>query len=123
MPWAAPKHCARGHAAFTGTGCPICRRNAKASADARRASASARGYDGKWQRESRAFLALPGNEWCACGCGKRAEMVDHIIAPKGDTRLFWDRSNWQPMTKACNTRKAIQAEGGFGRPFQHNRTI
>ncbi len=117
MPWAAPKHCAHGHAAFTGAECPVCRRNARARADARRASASARGYDGKWQRESRAFLALPGNAWCACGCGERAEMVDHIRAPKGDMRLFWDRSNWQPMTRACNTRKAIRAEGGFGRPI------
>lgn len=85
-------------------------------ADARRPVASVRGYDGKWQRESRAFLALPGNEWCACGCGEPAEMVDHIIAPKGDMRLFWTRSNWQPLTRACNTRKAIATEGGFGRP-------
>lgn len=31
--------------------------------------------------------------------------------------LFWDRSNWQPMNIACNTRKAIRSEGGFGRPL------
>jgi len=44
-------------------------------------------------------------------------MVDHRIAHKGDMRLFWDRSNWQPMTRACNSRKAIRYEGGFGRPI------
>lgn len=31
--------------------------------------------------------------------------------------LFWDRSNWQAMNVACNTRKAIASEGGFGRPI------
>lgn len=43
-------------------------------------------------------------------------MVDHRIAHKGNFRLFWDKSNWQPMTRACNSRKAIREEGGFGRP-------
>lgn len=42
-------------------------------------------------------------------------MVDHKIAHKGDTRLFWDRRNWQPMNKRCNSIKAARYEGGFGR--------
>lgn len=42
-------------------------------------------------------------------------MVDHKIAPKGNMRLFWDRSNWQPYNFVCNRRKAIKFEGGFGR--------
>jgi 5-methylcytosine-specific restriction protein A len=42
-------------------------------------------------------------------------MVDHRIAPKGDMKLFWDRANWQPYRRDCNSRKNILHEGGFGR--------
>ena len=35
----------------------------------------------KWQRESKAFLALPENRFCACGCGRVADMVDHVAEP------------------------------------------
>ncbi|TIL83794.1 MAG: HNH endonuclease [Mesorhizobium sp.] len=42
-------------------------------------------------------------------------MVDHIKAPKGDMTLFWDRTNWQPYNRGCNSRKNIKSEGGFGR--------
>lgn len=42
-------------------------------------------------------------------------MVDHIAAPKGDMKLFWDRKNWQPYNGLCNRRKAVKSEGGFGR--------
>jgi 5-methylcytosine-specific restriction protein A len=83
--------------------------------DASRGSAAARGYNSKWARESKAFLASLGEPLCACGCGRPADMVDHIKAPKGDMMLFWDRSNWQPYNGLCNRRKAIRSEGGFGR--------
>lgn len=83
--------------------------------DAERGSAAQRGYDSKWSRESKAFLAALGNPLCACGCGRPANMVDHIRAPKGDMRLFWDRKNWQPYNGLCNRRKNIKQEGGFGR--------
>ncbi|OYX01493.1 MAG: hypothetical protein B7Z15_19570 [Rhizobiales bacterium 32-66-8] len=117
MPWKAAKHCPAGHPPYQGRECPQCTSARKAAADARRPSARARGYDGKWQRESKAFLALPGNQHCACGCGRSADMVDHRIAHKGDMRLFWDRSNWQPMNRRCNSRKAVAIEGAFGRPM------
>lgn len=93
-------------------------RERKALVDRHRPTSSQRGYDGKWQRESKAFLALPGNEWCACGCRHRADMVDHKVAHKGDMKLFWDRSNWQPMRVGCNSRKAVLTEGGFGNPIK-----
>ncbi len=83
--------------------------------DDKRGSAASRGYDHAWAKESKAFLALSGNDLCACGCGRPANMVDHKIAPKGDMRLFWDRSNWQPFNGLCNRRKNIRTEGGFGR--------
>jgi 5-methylcytosine-specific restriction enzyme A len=121
MPWSAPRHCPAGHPPFTEGRCPACAAKSKAAAEERRPSARARGYDGKWQRESKAFLALPENRLCACGCGQPADMVDHRIAHKGDMRLFWNRANWQPMTRRCNTRKAIAAEGAFGRPINQGR--
>nr|WP_292832122.1 HNH endonuclease signature motif containing protein [Mesorhizobium sp.] len=30
-------------------------------------------------------------------------------------RLFWDRSNWQPLCKPCHDRKTATSDGGFGR--------
>jgi 5-methylcytosine-specific restriction protein A len=80
--------------------------------DAARGSAASRGYDGKWARESRAYLAA--HPTCVA-CGAPARCVDHIRAHKGDMKLFWDRSNWQPMCIPCNSRKNIKFEGGFGR--------
>jgi len=79
-----------------------------------RPSARKRGYTGKWERESKDFLALPENRYCVCGCGRVADVVDHRIPHKGDMRLFWDRSNWQPMHRRCNSRKAVLREGAFG---------
>lgn len=68
-----------------------------------------------WLEASRAFLALPGNAICAYCRSAPATVTDHRIAHKGNARLFWDRHNWVPCCAACNTRKAIQTEGTFGR--------
>lgn len=114
----APKICGCGHKVPAGTlcACQVQRkRENQRRVDAARGTARERGYTTKWERESKAWLALPGNELCACGCGKPADMVDHKIAHKGDQRLFWSRSNWQPMNRRCNSRKSVLSEGGFGR--------
>ncbi|RUU92807.1 HNH endonuclease [Mesorhizobium sp. M7A.F.Ca.MR.176.00.0.0] len=110
--------CACGYSLPKGVKCPCQQRNAKtrqAANDAARGSASERGYTAEWHRESKAYLALLGRPLCACGCGRPANMVDHIKAPKGDMVLFWDRTNWQPYNRGCNSRKNIRSEGGFGR--------
>ncbi|WP_415405336.1 HNH endonuclease [Tateyamaria sp. SN3-11] len=39
-----------------------------------------------------------------CGCGQRATLVDHITPHKGDTNLFWDRTNWQPLCITCHSK-------------------
>jgi len=83
-----------------------------------RPNARQRGYTWEWEKASKAYLALPGNELCACGCKQRANMVDHIVAHKGDMRLFWDRSNWQPYHTTCNSKKAALYEGSFGRSMR-----
>lgn len=58
----------------------------------------------EWTDGRRAFLARPENRWCACGCGRRADTVDHIKAHRGDRRLFFDRSNWAPWAFGCHSR-------------------
>ncbi len=78
-----------------------------------RPTARQRGYTTEWQKAAKTFLAQPGHERCVT-CGAPATVVDHRIAHKGDQRLFWDSSNWQPMCRRCNTAKANQREGGFG---------
>jgi len=77
-----------------------CRRARKAAYDTNRPTARQRGYDVRWQHAAKAFLAMPGHRLCACGCGRVANMVDHIVPHRGDMRLFWDRTNWQPMASS-----------------------
>lgn len=36
-----------------------------------------------------------------------AEVVDHIVPHRGDQKLFWDESNWQPLCKRCHDRKTF----------------
>ena len=64
-----------------------------------RAHAAERGYGAKWQRERRKFLE--SNPFCVkCyeeGHITMATVVDHIVPHRGDRKLFWDRSNWQPL--------------------------
>jgi len=117
MPMRAPRICQCGLKVASGAIC-ICQQRRKVDADKRRPSARQRGYDKRWERETKEFLALPGNKYCACGCGRLANMVDHRIPHKGDLRLFWDRKNWQPMARGCNSRKAASREGGFGNPIR-----
>ena len=111
MPYLPPRHCPAGHPAYRGKRCPLC---AKAS-EAKRPNARHRGYTREWDIEAKAFLAM--NRTCR-RCGAPSGVVDHIIAHKGDMRLFWDRSNWQPMNRRCNSGKAAREEGGFGNPVR-----
>lgn len=109
--------CGCGKVLKDGERCPVAaarRKAAERAQDAARPSARERGYSTRWQKTSRAFLAQPGNGTCV-HCGAPAELVDHRIAHKGDMALFWNRENWQPSCKPCNSRKAVREEGGFGR--------
>lgn len=60
-------------------------------------------YSRKWRAAARVFLAT--NPMCACGCGRAAEVVDHVIPHRGDLKLFWRRSNWQGLAKRCHDQK------------------
>jgi len=78
----------------------------------------------RWKDEGAAFLAIPGNELCFCGCGQRANMVHHFKAPRlaktlaEALRLFWDVTNWRPASRRCNSKIAAKYEGGFGNPVR-----
>jgi 5-methylcytosine-specific restriction endonuclease McrA len=117
MPVKGPRICGCGKVVASGVRCECQQRRAQESKsryDAKRPTARQRGYDGKWQRESKAFLALPENRLCACGCGRLADMVDHIKPHRGDMRLFWDRANWQPLaTSPCHAsrKQALERRG------------
>jgi 5-methylcytosine-specific restriction endonuclease McrA len=89
MPSRPARICGCGHAIASGA-CPCETRRAaerKQRHDAARPSARERGYDTKWDRERRAYLAT---------------IVDHVIPHRGDRKLFWSRSNWQPLCKPCH---------------------
>lgn len=116
MPWSSPRHCSHGHPPFTGSRCPHCASASKARADRNRPSARARGYDGKWERARLRFL---GEHPLCVVCEREgrltaASVVDHITPHKGDQRLFWDESNWQPLCAPCHSEKTAREDGGFG---------
>lgn len=64
----------------------------------RRPKARDRGYNTAWDRATVEFRQFnPHCVGCAAiGVRERATLVDHVIPHKGDQRLFWDRTNWQP---------------------------
>ncbi|WP_347335991.1 HNH endonuclease [Rhodopseudomonas palustris] len=105
-----PRICSCGLKVASGVMCR-CQIERKAQADKRRPTARQRGYDSKWQHESKAFLARPENRFCACGCGRIADVVDHIKPHRGDMKLFWDRNNWQPMASSpCHSSRKQSLE-------------
>lgn len=85
--------------------------------ESRRLTRTQRGYSNRWLMAARMFLAA--HPFCV-ECARRgmvtaATEVDHIIPHKGNMKLFWDRSNWQPLCHACHSRKTALEDGGFGR--------
>lgn len=128
MAQSPPRPCARCGRLVHGR-CALCKRRRDAEADAARPSAVARGYDAEWQAFSKAWLSrFP---WCGqradgqlyaehsrCvqeGERRAAACTDHIVALRDGGRRF-DRGNLQSLCGGCNRRKAINSEGGFGRP-------
>ena len=81
-----------------------------------RPTASARGYNSRWNRARTAYLHE--NPLCvACmkeGRTEPATTVDHIKPHKGDSELFWDVNNWQPLCTTCHNQKTAREDGGFG---------
>lgn len=102
MPTRSPRICGCGHRVSSGDQCPCERQRSaerKARHDAARPTARQRGYDTKWDRERAAYLKAHA---VCVRCGKPATVVNHKVAHKGDKRLFWSRSNWEPVCKPCH---------------------
>jgi len=63
-----------------------------------RPSAQHRGYTSKWQAATDEFRRA--NPYClgctAVGDKSPSEVVDHIEPHKGNSKLFWNKRNWQP---------------------------
>src|SRR5690349_6277614 len=106
-------------------GCPkrasyrgLCDRHARSARAERRVRNHEHLYNAQWWRDSRAFLAEAGNQFCkTCaeqGKQTKANTVAHIVAHKGDTHLFNDRTNWQPSCRDCNSSQASRLEGRWG---------
>lgn len=72
-----------------------------------RGSSTARGYDHRWRRARKRYLAK--NPLCvhceAEGIYTAANEVDHVIPHRGDQALFWDESNWQALCKPHHSAK------------------
>lgn len=124
MPLAAPRPCRRpGCPKLVAGGdgwCDEHRAEQRRASDSRRGTAAERGYGRKWQAARAQFLA----EHPLCQCEEcdegrlrltPATVVDHIVAHKGNRKLFWSRKNWQSMAKECHDRKTARQDGGFGR--------
>lgn len=64
----------------------------------KRADPRQRGYDSRWDVESKRFKQ--SNPLClgcrAVGLVTATSVTDHTIPHRGDMALFWDRSKWQP---------------------------
>jgi 5-methylcytosine-specific restriction protein A len=90
--------------------CEECKPKEQRYWDKRRGSASQRGYDSKWQKYSKAFLARPENQFCVYqfpGCNEFAQCVDHVKPPKDkDDPLFWDTNNHVASCLRCNSKKS-----------------
>ena len=84
--------------------------------DQRRGSAASRGYDHRWVKARWRYIA----EHPLCvECEKvgklmPANVVDHVVAHKGDKVLFWDESNWQSLCTYHHNLKTAKEDGRWG---------
>lgn len=74
-----------------------------------RLNAAERGYDSRWKKAR--YIFLKTHPLCVkCkeeGKLVKATVVDHIIHHRGDYKLFWHESNWQPICKSCHDKKTM----------------
>lgn len=102
MPVKAPRLCPCGFVTPADTRCK-CEARAdqerKARFDKTRPNSSERGYNRAWEKARAGFLKH--HPFCR-RCNAPASVVDHIKPHKGDSRLFWDKSNWQSLCAPCH---------------------
>lgn len=62
-------------------------------------------YDITWNKFSAAFLRE--NTRCY-SCGAKSEVTDHLIAHKGDWKLFWKVDNYLPLCHKCHNTLTVK---------------
>lgn len=116
MPSAAKRPCNKPGCPALATAHGYCNQHqsARRVSDQARGSAHERGYGHKWRLARLEFLAA--NPLCVqCKAVNRitaATVVDHIVAHKGNMRLFWDTANWQALCETCHNRKTATGDMG-----------
>jgi 5-methylcytosine-specific restriction protein A len=135
MPTAAPKPCKKPGCRLLTTQGAYCPEHAKVvrqQTEVKRESSTKRGYGYRWQQTSKGFLkAHPLCQCPDCLEGEirllQSTVVDHIIPHRVDEAiksgdedriakawaLFWNRDNWQAMSKPCHDKKTATEDGGF----------
>lgn len=93
MAWKPRRVCSCGKIVAATDLCE-CQIKRKAETDRLRPNATERGYDRTWQKARALFLQK--HPRCAM-CGQPATVVDHIERHRGDPKVFWDSSKWQPL--------------------------
>lgn len=61
-----------------------------------------------WHKAQAEYIA---EHQCCVSCDKRrliqvADVVGHVVEPKGNSVLFWDMRNWQALCNVCNKANA-----------------
>jgi len=65
----------------------------------------------EWQLTNEPFCRMCKN----AGRRTTANIADHIVPHRGDTKLFWDRSNLQSLCDVHHNEKTWVEEGGPAR--------
>lgn len=125
MPYKPKKPCSYpGCPELVVAGTQYCRKHKKAEQkryDKQRGSAVDRGYDPRWQRYRKVYLAEHPLCINYAECRHAATVIDHIV-PMSRGGIFWDENNHQPMCKSCHDRKTAKKDGrwtGAARNRQH----
>lgn len=120
MPSKAPRICGCGKTVAAGVQCACEAKRAaerRARHDARRLPARERGYDSRWDKARATFLSRHPTcafEVSGAPCGRPATVVDHVTPHRGDSKLFWDSSNWMPLCASCHSSRKQSAERRTG---------
>jgi 5-methylcytosine-specific restriction protein A len=69
-------------------------------------------WNKRFMRLRRSFLIR--NPICR-ECRNPATVLDHITRHRGNARLFWDQSNWQPLCARCHGLKTARETLGASR--------
>jgi 5-methylcytosine-specific restriction protein A len=92
------------------------KREREQAADARRGSARARGYDGRWDKASATHRRRnPFCQYCEAGafgphCVAAAELTDHLYPHRTFAGIFWRTEWWVSCCATCHAGPKQTAE-------------